>query len=293
MKKTIIALLVTSACAMGVTLSDAVYTAKGSSLTSTSSLTGVGTGSFSLTYTVNVSKLFENDSFMIGEVFTEETKPTFVSLSDVNDRDIGTAIGTSSSINGTAPAAGESDGRTSYIRAFGIYQINGTASASGNWSSQSYNGGGTIAEVSDANMWKKDGADRIIGEDGYYVMNEDKVDDANSIIDDIVSIAVTQSHTKSTGTIMHMTLGLADGTYKELSMSGNNTSLKWSAGYDGWKTLGVNTDVVSSVYLFQGAIDKTTALALNKAATAAIPEPTTATLSLLALAGLAARRRRK
>ena len=61
----------------------------------------------------------------------------------------------------------------------------------------------------------------------------------------------------------------------------------------------IDTTYISNGYVFAGAYDQATLLAANKAAitalvpsTPAVPEPTTATLSLLALAGLAARRRR-
>lgn len=54
-------------------------------------------------------------------------------------------------------------------------------------------------------------------------------------------------------------------------------------------------DSVIGVYYFNGGVSETDAKALAKSAavmTGTVPEPTTATLSLLALAGLAARRRR-
>ncbi len=54
-------------------------------------------------------------------------------------------------------------------------------------------------------------------------------------------------------------------------------------------------DSVIGVYYFNGGVTETDAKALAKSAavmTGTVPEPTTATLSLLALAGLAARRRR-
>ncbi len=50
-----------------------------------------------------------------------------------------------------------------------------------------------------------------------------------------------------------------------------------------------NSDLATSCYLFDSAVTVADAIELNKA----VPEPATATLSLLALAGLAARRRRK
>lgn len=69
-------------------------------------------------------------------------------------------------------------------------------------------------------------------------------------------------------------------------------------GYE-WDDLWLNTDVVGAYHVFgealtMGSADlKALEAAAGEAYLAAIPEPTSATLSLLALAGLAARRRRK
>jgi len=72
-------------------------------------------------------------------------------------------------------------------------------------------------------------------------------------------------------------------------------------GYE-WDDLWLNTDIVGAYHVFGQALTASSAdlKALESAAgtaylaaTPAIPEPTTATLSLLALAGLAARRRRR
>lgn len=75
-----------------------------------------------------------------------------------------------------------------------------------------------------------------------------------------------------------------------------------SAGYGAssaqLSTLSLNTELISSYYVFDevDTIDNTRNLAIEASKvsdTPAVPEPTTATLTLLALAGLAARRRRK
>ncbi len=60
--------------------------------------------------------------------------------------------------------------------------------------------------------------------------------------------------------------------------------------------LNINTNEVTSAYVFNSVLSQDDAIAMNKAAITAakaVAEPATATLSLLALAGLAARRRRK
>ena len=84
-----------------------------------------------------------------------------------------------------------------------------------------------------------------------------------------------------------------DGTLKEEKYT---PSSNWSIGQSmNDITLNFNTDLVDSVYVYNSVL---TGEDLFKAAETAVknslnvPEPTTATLSLLALAGLAARRRR-
>lgn len=72
-------------------------------------------------------------------------------------------------------------------------------------------------------------------------------------------------------------------------------SIEWAKfeGATGISSISVNSDIVNSAYFFKSQVSSAAnAQALNMAAITA-PEPTTATLSLLALAGLAARRRRK
>lgn len=68
-----------------------------------------------------------------------------------------------------------------------------------------------------------------------------------------------------------------------------------SAGTSPDQGIVLSTDYVDSFYVFDGSIDSSplATVAGKAAAFAAVPEPTTATLSLLALAGLAARRRRR
>lgn len=91
------------------------------------------------------------------------------------------------------------------------------------------------------------------------------------------------------GTSVFLTLVNADNEviYAEnynldgLVSSGNN-----------YKELYFNTEVVTSAYVYNKALGTSDATSLTKTL-AVIPEPATATLSLLALAGLCARRRRK
>ncbi len=105
------------------------------------------------------------------------------------------------------------------------------------------------------------------------------------------SAAVTLIHTDTASTTIVFTYTLADGT--TYTSSGSNSDLKYSAGMGALQTLGINTDIVSSAYLFSGTTTVDDAASLNTAAIAAlVPEPATATLGLLALGALALRRRR-
>lgn len=114
------------------------------------------------------------------------------------------------------------------------------------------------------------------------------VNSLNSTFNKLSGIALTFSHTDKNSSSLYVTLAYNDGTSKELY--GTNTGFMWSGGVSSLNNLYINENYIDTVYLFNQAIDQTTAFKLN---TAAIPEPTTATLSLLALAGLAARRRRR
>ncbi|MBR5875561.1 MAG: PEP-CTERM sorting domain-containing protein [Akkermansia sp.] len=111
----------------------------------------------------------------------------------------------------------------------------------------------------------------------------------NSKFDELTGLAVTFSHTNKTSSSLYITLTFSDGTKSELY--GINTGFKWSNGVGKLNNLYINEDYITDVYLFNSAVDKNNAFDLNAAAI--VPEPATATLSLLALAGLAMRRRRK
>ena len=105
----------------------------------------------------------------------------------------------------------------------------------------------------------------------------------------LTSAAITFSHDDGTSSSLYVTMTFFDGTISKLY--GTNTALKWSSGIGTIESININDDYVEDTYLFRGTVAKDNAFALNAAAL--VPEPTTATLSLLALAGLAARRRRK
>ena len=110
----------------------------------------------------------------------------------------------------------------------------------------------------------------------------------------IGSIAITLSYqyTNAAGNGTNLAIALYDtsGTLVE-SSDGSNTDLRTSAALQSIAF----SDAVKSAYLYDSRITETEAVAITKALgkSAVVPEPTTATLSLLALAGLAVRRRRK
>ena len=106
----------------------------------------------------------------------------------------------------------------------------------------------------------------------------------------VKSAALTMAlETGSRGTAWYLTVLTNDGKCTDLTAS--LAGLRWSSMGD-ITTISIDTDVVSTGYAFDGFLDTNSAYALNRAALG-VPEPTTATLSLLALAGLAMRRRRK
>ncbi len=107
-----------------------------------------------------------------------------------------------------------------------------------------------------------------------------------------VTAAITLTYEYNMGTSGTFTLLDAEGNVLQ-SLGGNyNTSLRGTGlSYDSIVFDGIVTDG----YVFNQVVTADEAKALGKAAATAalVPEPTTATPSLLALAGLAARRRRR
>lgn len=107
--------------------------------------------------------------------------------------------------------------------------------------------------------------------------------------DNVDKVAFTYSHNNTAGTTINFTIRNNDGsTFTYLT---TDSGLKWSTGFGDWNTLIVNTDVVKSAYLMDGSVTNDEAVAMNQRLL--VPEPSAAAMSLLAFAGLAARRRRK
>ena len=104
------------------------------------------------------------------------------------------------------------------------------------------------------------------------------------------SIILTLDRTV-TGATAIFTVGHNNGSYTQLGGT-------WWEGVNSDKQPQVFNELylhssVESAYLANGTVTVENAKALGKSVAPAVPEPTTATLSLLALAGLAARRRCK
>lgn len=102
---------------------------------------------------------------------------------------------------------------------------------------------------------------------------------------------VTSQGAKNVAVSIYQYIALNDGSVIENWYTGKNLGTTYPA------TLGsvtITSEAVQSATCYYGSATEAEAGDLaKKAATNAVPEPTTATLSLLALAGLAARRRRK
>ena len=108
--------------------------------------------------------------------------------------------------------------------------------------------------------------------------------------DDVKGAAITYAFSSTAGTKGALTLIGADD---EIIINHNTTmsGLKTSSAGAAAISFG---DVVTGYYYSNNVLSEADAKEASKlAAIASIPEPTTATLSLLALAGLAARRRRR
>ena len=113
--------------------------------------------------------------------------------------------------------------------------------------------------------------------------------------DNIGSIALTLSYaygTKDNGIGANVAIVVYDKNGTLLGSSyGSNTTLRTNSSLSSIAF----SDAVTSAYLYNNLLseENATAIVQELGKAALIPEPTTATLSLLALAGLAARRRRR
>ena len=117
-----------------------------------------------------------------------------------------------------------------------------------------------------------------------------------------ISLTLTANMSNNEGTKLYTTIkyeipGSGESYYETIPSVGTpfmaDSGLRWSDFV--MDTLKVNPDYVAKVALYDKTLSKDDALASNRAIFTMqnVPEPATGTLSLLALAGLAARRRRK
>lgn len=125
---------------------------------------------------------------------------------------------------------------------------------------------------------------------GHHIA--DGLDDINW--DDVTGASITFVHNGGSVSCAFLSIQKSDTTFAEYY--GGSGTYHYSSMVP--TTFNVNSDLVSAAFVFNGTTSQADATALNHAAiayvvpTPAVPEPTTATLSMLALAGLAARRRK-
>lgn len=170
------------------------------------------------------------------------------------------------------------------------YVCNGTATGvtvNGGSSSNKINTSGLFARWGDTTNWNS------VQWQGSTNLSDLNGDAAGTGWDNVASAGLVYSFGATSGTAVSFTLIDNDGNTLVNSYVLANTLKSSSAGK---AALTFDDSVLTSYYFNEymgGNEANMQALSATVATTAPIPEPTTATLSLLALAGLAARRRRK
>ena len=257
MKKTLITLLALAgvAAAVDTTLTDAVYTSTdGAAITTATTGDKAISGDFALTMTLNADAL----KAIMGNTSTGTTRPTYFYV-DVT-------------LNGAYITLANALNNTGFV-----------GMAQGNLNSYALDGTGDPSRF----PLTGDNPDDALETNNFA--SSSVTGNLTSKLDSLTSAAITFSHDDKTSSSLYVTLNFSDGSTSEIY--GTTTSLKWSSGIGTLESININDDYVEDTYLFRGTVAKDNAFALNAAAL--VPEPTTATLSLLALAGLAARRRRR
>ena len=158
----------------------------------------------------------------------------------------------------------------------------GRGTYSGNHPLRFYNNNITTAP-SGAGYYLNFGGGNLPGTTATYTLNS--LDFTNA-----VGAVLTMGVWKSHSTFTCLTLMYADGTFRDYAEEA--TSYKTSSNYT---DVAISSTYVDKAYVYvdQSFTKETLAAANHDVLLALVPEPTTATLTLLALAGLAARRRRK
>ena len=170
------------------------------------------------------------------------------------------------------------------------YVCNGTATGvtvNGGSSSNKINTSGLFARWGDTTNWNS------VQWQGSTNLSDLNGDAAGTGWDNVASAGLVYSFGATSGTAVSFTLIDKDGNTLVNSYVAASGLKSASAGK---AALTFDDSVLTSYYFNEymgGNEANMQALSATVATTAPIPEPTTATLSLLALAGLAARRRRK
>ncbi|MEE1265159.1 MAG: PEP-CTERM sorting domain-containing protein, partial [Akkermansia sp.] len=99
------------------------------------------------------------------------------------------------------------------------------------------------------------------------------------------------SRTEPLGVQIYFSVAMNDGSIVTLNAGNNGT--QWITNEYDVTEIRYTTTYLDALTIYDGYATADQAWELNKGVLPSIPEPATATLSLLALAGLAARRRRK
>ena len=266
MKKITIALFALGSAAMGASLSDFTQISTTSTYT-WDTTAGAKPAGWTLALTLDASVLkpyMEKNLPLYGKNYEGEVPEGALVSGDANS---GLQIVDVTLANSNRIGIDTNFGSSGWVNE---YSTIGNSGLYGSW-----NGKGSGAEVGNYNLSSPD----------FASLNWDNIG----------SIALTLSyqyeHNEGNGTNMAVAIFDKDGNQIGSTTYGSHTGLRTSSSLSSIEF----SDAVTSAYLFGSRISENDAkaIAAELGQMAVVPEPTTATLSLLALAGLAARRRRK
>ncbi len=157
-----------------------------------------------------------------------------------------------------------------------------------------WNNGFSLFKGADENAGKLfatirvDNGDQALTGDGLSIVNTTYAQITSDYVVDGL-LALTYTYSSATDTI---TLSVVDTENSEIAtLDSAYVTKDWSVNnaYN-YMTMDAPDGIINHIYVFDSALSSADIINISKDA---IPEPATATLSLLALAGLAVRRRRK